>query len=85
MHDVLVVHVVQSQTQLLDDASSLVFLEHAHALDLIEEIAASNQLHDDVVAPLIFKKLEYACDMWVHSVLKNSELVLVQFLVDISD
>ena len=71
MHDVLVVHVVQGQAQLLDDVGGLVFLEHTHALDLVEKIAACNELHDDVVTPLVFKQLEHAGDMWVHSVLKN--------------
>ena len=72
MHDVLVVHVIQGQTKLLDNVSCLAFLKHTHALDLVKEIATSDQLHDDVITPLVFKKLKYACDMWVHSVLKNS-------------
>ena len=72
MHDVLVVHVVQGQTQLIDDTGGLVFLENTHALDLVKKIAASNKLHDDVVTPLVFEKLKYAGDIWVYSVLKNS-------------
>ena len=71
MHDVLLVHVVQGQTQLLDNVGGLVFLEHTHALDLVKKIAACNKLHDNVVAPLVFKQLEHAGDMWVHSVLKD--------------
>ena len=85
MHDVLVVHVVQGQTQLLDDVGSLAFLEHTHALDLVKEITTCDELHDDVVTSLVFKKLEYSGDMWMHSVLKNSELVPVQFLVNIGN
>ena len=85
MHDILVVHVVQSQTQLLDDVCGLAFLEHTHALDLVKKISTSDKLHYDVVTPLIFKKLEYAGDMWVHSILKNCQLVLVQLLIDVGD
>ena len=85
MHDVLVVHIIQGQAQLLDDVGCLAFLEHTHALDLVKEIASCDELHDDVITPLVFEKLEYACDMWVHSVLKNSKLVPVQFLVNIGD
>ena len=85
MHDVLVVHVVQGQTQLLDDVGSLAFLKHTHALDLIKQITTCDELHDDVVTSLVFKKLEYSGDMWMHSVLKNSELVPVQFLVNIGN
>ena len=85
MHDILVVHVVQSKAQLLDDVCSLAFLEHTHAFDLVKKISTSNKLHNDVETPLIFKKLKYAGDMWVHCVLKNLQLVPVQFLVDICD
>ena len=85
MHNVLVVHVVQSQTQLLDYVCGLTFLEHTHAFDLVKKIASCNKLHNDVVTSLVFKKLEYAGDMWVHGILKNLQLVLVQFLVDIRD
>ena len=77
MHDVLVVHVIQGQTQLLDDVGGLVFLEYTHALDLVKEVTASDELHDDVVTLLVFKKLKYAGDMWVNSILKNSKLVSV--------
>ena len=55
MHDVLVVHVIQGQTQLLDDVGSLVFLEYSHALDLVKEVTASDELHDDVVTSLVFE------------------------------
>ena len=83
MHNVLVVHVVQSQTQLLDNVSGLAFLEHTHAFDLVKKIATSNKLHNDVVTSLVFKKLKYAGDMWVNGILKNLQLVLVQLLIDI--
>ena len=55
MHDVLVVHVIQGQTQLLDDVGGLVFLEYTHALDLVKEVTASDELHDDVVTSLVFE------------------------------
>ena len=85
MHDILVVHVVQSQTYLLDYVWSLAFLENTHSFDLVKKITTTNKLHNNVVASLIFKKLKYASNMWVHRVLKNLQLVLVQFLVDICD
>ena len=68
-----------------DDVDGLAFLEHTHAFDLVKKISASDKLHYDVVTSLIFKKLEHAGDMRVHSVLKNRQFVLVQFLIDIGD
>ena len=70
---------------MLDNVSGLAFLEHTHAFDLVKKIATSNKFHNDVVTSLVFKKLKYAGDMWVNGILKNLQLVLVQFLVDICD
>lgn len=81
VHDVLLVHEVESKEDLLDHMSRLRLSELLQASNLCKQITASNDLHDDVVVSLVFQKLIDSSDVGVLDGLQNLELVLVQLLV----
>ena len=85
MHYVQLVHVIERKAQLLDDRSGLPLRECFKLVNLLKEIAAADQLHDDVIVAIVLHQLEDTCDVRVHRVLKHSEFVFVQLLVDIGD
>ena len=49
MHNVLLMHEVESEKELLDHISSLHLGERLHFANLFEKVAAHDHLHDDVV------------------------------------
>ena len=85
MHNVLCVHVVEGQAELLDHRGSLILFERFLLQYLLKEVAAGYEFHDDIIVALVFHELVHTSDMRMHSVLKHGQLVFVQLLVDIGD
>ena len=70
MHNVLCVHVVEGQAELLDHRGSLTFIECALLHDLIKEVAAGDELHDNVIVARVFHELKHARNVWVYCILQ---------------
>ena len=69
MHNVLCVHVVEGQAELLDHRGSLTFIELALLHDLIKEVAARHELHDNVIVACVFHELKHSRDVRVYCIL----------------
>lgn len=82
VHDVEAVHVVESQQDLFDDVSSFGFGEALLLPDPVEEAATGDELHDDIVAPVILHQFEDSRDVRVHSLLQRRKLIFIQILID---
>jgi len=65
VHDVETVHVVQGQDDLFDDVGGLRLRELTLRLNHIKKVAASDQLHNDVVASVVLHEFEYPGDVRV--------------------
>lgn len=77
MHDIKAVHIVQGKAKLLDHVRCLILAELALLFDHIEEVASSDQLHDDVIVSLVLHELEYARNIWMLCLFEDCELVPV--------
>ena len=80
MHDIEVVHVVEGQQELLDDVRCVSFREFPPVFNHVEKVATRDQLHDDVVAAIVFHQFEDSCDVGMHRLLQRSKLISVQLL-----
>ena len=85
MHNVLLVHVVEGQAELLDHRGCLALIECALLHDLLKEVAAGHELHDNIIVARVFHELKHSRDVRVHCILQHCELILVQLLVDVGD
>ena len=83
MHDVLLVHVVESFQYLLDDICRLTFVELLLHLNLFEQIATTHELSHDVEAAIVFQELKDTRDVRVLRLLKDLQLVDVELFVDL--
>lgn len=78
VNDVLLVHVVEWQKDLLNELSSLRLREHLVFDDMIVKFAAFDNLRDDVVVNLILKHLNDPDNVWVVGLRKNVKLLFHQ-------
>ena len=80
MHDVQPMHVVQREQELLDDRDSIPLSEPMLPPNHVEEVAPSDKLHHDIVAPSVFHQLKDASDVRMDGLLQYAQLILVQLL-----
>ena len=83
MHDVLLMHEVESEEELLDHISGLHFSKLLHLANLFKKVATQDHLHDDIVVLSVLKELKDASDVGMRSLLEHLKLILVQLLVDL--
>ena len=77
MHDIEAVHIVQGKAKLLDHVRCLILAELALLFYHIEEVASSDQLHDDVIVSLVLHELEDTRNVWMLCLFEDCELVPV--------
>ena len=84
VHDVLQVHAVECEEQLVDDVSYLCLRKTAtFRCHFLEKVATCDNLHDDIVVPFVFHELKDTSDVGVFGGLEHLKLVLVQVDVDV--
>ena len=81
MHNVLAVHVVESEQDLLDDVCGVALRESTPAaVNHFKQVSTGDKLHDYVEAAIIFHQLKDTSDMRMHCLFKDCKLILVQLL-----
>lgn len=81
MHNVLAVHVVESEQDLLDDVCGVALRESTPAaVNHFKQVSTGDKLHDDVEAAIIFHQLKDTSDVRMHCLFKDCKLILVQLL-----
>ena len=83
MHNVLLMHEIKSEEELLDHISSLHLRKLLHLADLLKKVATQDHFHDDIVVLSVLKEFKDASDVGMRSLLKHLELILVQLLVNL--
>ena len=80
MHNVFLMHEVESKQRLVDNRGSLGIAEPLLILSskLIQEISTSYQFSDDVVVFSVVHQLEDSCNVWVVNLLKYLKLVAIE-------
>ena len=83
MHNVLLMHEVKSEEQLLNHICSLNLCKLLHLANLLKKIATQDHLHDNIVVLSVLKEFKDTSDVGMGSLLKHLKLILVQLLVDL--
>ena len=79
MCNVLEVHVVEAEHDLMDDVGGLRLGEACELGQSLEELTALDELGDDVVVFIVFYQINDAYNVWMRFFTKYRKLVLKQF------
>ena len=81
MHNVLAVHVIESEQDLFDDVCGVALRKSAPAVVYhFKQVSTGDKLHDNVEAAVIFHQLKDTSDVRMHCLFKDCKLILVQLL-----